>query len=150
MKKTLFETLFGAFILLSAIGFAYYLGSQAGFGKARNFQLTAEFDRADGIMVGSDVLVSGVKVGKVTDKQLDPHTYMANVKMSFDKSYQFPVDTTAQIASDGLLGGSHLKIVPGSDEEEFIEPGGRIEFTSASMGLMDLLGKFIFSMQGSK
>ena len=50
---------------------------QAHSGGSDGYELTARFQRVDGIAVGSDVRVSGVKVGVVRAVALDPETYLA-------------------------------------------------------------------------
>jgi phospholipid/cholesterol/gamma-HCH transport system substrate-binding protein len=58
------------------------------------------------------------------------------------------MDTAALISSESLLGGRYLALEPGADEET-IKEGGRIIYTQAPQNLEQLLGQFIFSMQGS-
>jgi phospholipid/cholesterol/gamma-HCH transport system substrate-binding protein len=53
------------------------------------------------------------------------------------------------ISSESLLGGRYLSLEPGA-EEDMIAPGGRIQYTQAPQNLEQLLGQFIFSMQGEK
>jgi len=106
--------------------------------------VTAKFDRVDGLNPGSDVKISGIKVGTVIDETLDPDTFLAIVKMSLKSDVKLPIDTVAQVSSEGLLGGNFLALVPGSDDKN-IPPGGEIKYTQAPVNLMQLLGKFIFN-----
>ena len=63
--------------------------------------------------------------------------------------YKLPLDTAALISSDSLLGGRYLALEPGADED-FIKPGGKVQYTQAPQNLEQLLGQFIFSMQDEK
>ena len=104
----------------------------------------AQFDRIGSLTTGSDVRVSGIKVGTVTGLALDPKTFLANVRMSIDPSVQLPDDTVAEIVSAGLLGDKYLSLVPGGSEKD-IPPGGRIKYTQSSVSLEHLIGQMMFS-----
>lgn len=94
-------------------------------------------------------MISGVKVGTVTDVELDQETFLADVFLDIDSKFQLPDDTAAFISSESLLGGLYLQLEPGASED-MIEPGGLIEYTQAPQNLEQLLGQFIFSMQDKK
>jgi phospholipid/cholesterol/gamma-HCH transport system substrate-binding protein len=51
----------------------------------------------------------------------------------------------AQITSEGLLGGQFLQIVPGAADKT-LKAGERLRYTQAPVDLMQLLGKFMFSL----
>ena len=65
--------------------------------------MTANFERIDGIHEGSDVRISGIKIGSVVAEELDPKTYLATVRMSIEPAVKLPEDTVAEIISAGLL-----------------------------------------------
>ncbi len=144
MQRNVIETLVGGLVLLIAIGFGYFAYSVTSVGGRDGYTLSARFDRVDGLSVGSDVRVSGVKVGVVTDLRLDPKTYLATLTFEIGNGVKVPADSVAQIASEGLLGGNFLNIVPGSADET-LPSGGTIRFTQAPVNFMDMLGRFIFS-----
>ena len=64
--------------------------------------------------------------------------------MSIDPSIKLPADTVAEVASEGLLGGRYLALIPGGDDA-VIKPGGEIKFTQSPVDLVQMLGKFMFS-----
>ena len=74
MGGNLVETLMGAVVLAVALVFLVFVYSRADVGTVRGYELVAKFDRIDGLTVGTDVLVSGIKVGTVVDQRLDPET----------------------------------------------------------------------------
>ena len=68
--------------------------------------------------------MSGIKVGTVVDQTLDTETYLAVVRLSIDPAVQLPLDSSAQIISESLLGGRFMALVPGGDID-MIKPAAR-------------------------
>lgn len=143
MNGNLFEALIGAVVLVVAALFLVFAFTSANIGAVEGYEVVAKFDRIDGLNVGSDVRLSGIKVGTVTKQDLDHETFLAVVRMSIDPAIQLPIDSSAQIVTDGLLGGKFMAIVPGGDLEN-IEPGGEITFTQSPIILENLIGQLIF------
>ncbi|MBM3599740.1 MAG: outer membrane lipid asymmetry maintenance protein MlaD [Alphaproteobacteria bacterium] len=148
MRRNVIETVMGAVVLVVAGMFLFFAYSGSTVRTVGGYELVARFERVDGIAVGSDVRISGIKVGTVTDNSLDPKSYLAIVKMSIKPTVQVPADTVAEIATEGLLGGRYLALVPGGDDQ-MLKPGGVIKFTQAPVDLTTLLGKFVFSAADS-
>ena len=143
MKGNVFEALVGAVVLVVAAAFLYFAFSTAEVGAVRGYELVARFDRVDGLKIGSDVRVGGVKIGTVTNQRLDPQTFLAEVRFSVDARYRLPRDSSAQIISESLLGGKYLAVVPGGDSDT-LDAGGVIQFTQSAINLEGLIGQFIF------
>lgn len=141
------ELVAGAVVLLVALGFLGFavVNTGRGGGGGGDYTLNARFDRIDGLAIGSDVRVAGVKVGTITETQIDPKTYQALVTFDVRQSIKVPRDSSAQVTSDGLLGGRFLSLVPGGDDK-MIPAGGTVSITQSALSLEDLLGKFIFSV----
>lgn len=148
MKRSVIETVLGALVLLIAGVFLFYSYEVAQVSTDGGYEVSADFSTIGGLSSGDSVQISGVKIGTVTDVKLDSETYLARVFMSIDSDYQLPLDTAALISSESLLGGQYLELQPGA-EEEYIEDGGRVQYTQAPQNLEQLLGQFIFSMQDS-
>jgi len=144
-RKSLAEIIAGALVLSVAAVFLYYAVGHSGRSVGPGFTVTAKFDRIDGLGSGADVRMSGVKIGTVTSQTIDPETYLAVVTMRVDNRIRLPVDTSAEITSEGLLGGRYIALVPGGSER-MIADGGSIEATQAAISLEALLGRFIFSV----
>ncbi len=142
MANNTVETLIGAVVLCVAGGFLYYASQSADFAGGGSYPLNAQFFKADGIGTGGDVRVSGVKVGTVESVELDETTYQAKVTFAMRNGVKLPSDSSAKIASDGLLGGAYVAIDPGASEY-FLEPGEAIEHTQGSISLLDLIGKAV-------
>jgi phospholipid/cholesterol/gamma-HCH transport system substrate-binding protein len=143
---SLAELATGAVVLLVAAAFLGYAVLQGGRGPtAQGMSLTAAFDRVDGLVNGADVRIGGVKVGSVTEMRIDPQNFLALVTLRIRPDLRLPADSSAEIASDGLLGGKHVAIVPGG-ADRVLADGGRISDTQGSISLESLLGRFIFSV----
>ena len=142
------ETILGAIVAVVAIGFFVFASAQAGqTAGGEGYDLTARFQRIDGINVGSDVRISGVKVGVVRAVALDNETYLARVTMAVNDGVTVPDDSTARIASDGLLGGAYVAIEPGSMDP--IPAGGEILNTQGSVDLLTLFSSMAGGSQST-
>jgi phospholipid/cholesterol/gamma-HCH transport system substrate-binding protein len=139
------ETLTGAIVLAVALIFLAYAVAHSGRTAGSGYTLQARFDHIDGLAVGGDVRIAGVKVGTVTDERIDPKTFDAIVSMSVRDDIHLPKDTGASITSESLLGGKYISLSPGGDETA-LKPGQTITVTQSSVSLEELLGKFIFSV----
>lgn len=146
MRRDVIEPIVGALVLLVAGAFAWYAYTSTGAGLGRTgYEVIAQFDRVGSLTSGSDVRISGIKVGTITGLALDPKTYVAEVRIGLASSVQLPEDSVAQITSDGLLGGQYLSIAPGNADRA-LKAGERLRYTQAPVDLMQLLGKFMFSL----
>jgi phospholipid/cholesterol/gamma-HCH transport system substrate-binding protein len=143
------ETILGLVVVVVAVGFFVFASAQAGQGgnAGATYDVTARFQRVDGIAVGSDVRVSGVKVGVVRAIDLDPSTYLAKMTLSVQKNVQLLDQTTARIASDGLLGGAYVALEPAGMDP--IPPGGEIINTQGSVDLLTVLSSALSNSQSS-
>ncbi|MGF1474469.1 MAG: outer membrane lipid asymmetry maintenance protein MlaD [Geminicoccaceae bacterium] len=143
MSRSVVETVLGAVVLLVAVGFVVYAYGNSDVGDPGGYTLRANFDRIDGLEVGNDVRISGIKVGQVLSQTLDQETYRAEVEFSVRNGVELPEDTGAAIVSSSLLGGKYLQLSPGG-EELMLEPGDEITITQSSLILEDLIGRLIY------
>lgn len=151
MRESLFETLVGlAVILVAGFFLVFSLSQQSGAATGDSYALAAKFGRADGVGPGTDVRVAGVKVGQVTSVDYDPKTVKAVVKMSLRKDIVLPVDSTAQIQSDSLLGGSYIYVLVGGDPDETlpVDGTGVFDYTRGTVDIMSLLLEAVGNASG--
>lgn len=139
------ETLTGALVLVVAIAFLAYAVAHSGRTTGSGYTLQARFDHIDGLAIGGDVRIAGVKVGTVTDERIDPKTFVAIVTLTVRDDITLSKDTGAAITSESLLGGKYISLSPGGDDTD-LKPGQTITVTQSSVSLEELLGKFIFSV----
>ncbi len=137
------EIAVGGIVLAAAVGFVLYMGQTAGFGgKSGGYPLTASFRSIEGVTVGTDVRLAGVKIGSVTDISLNPETFRADAEISVIDGVSLPDDSSIVISSEGLLGGNYVELLPGGSPFN-LEPGGEIYDTQGSVSLISLLLKFV-------
>jgi phospholipid/cholesterol/gamma-HCH transport system substrate-binding protein len=144
-RRNAAEVATGAVVLLVAAGFLAFALARTGTSAGAGYSLHASFDHVDGMPVGSDVRMAGVKVGNITAEAIDPKTYLANVTFTVANAIHLPKDSSAEITSESLLGGKYLSLSPGGDEQ-MLADGGVVTITQSSVSLEQLLGKFIFSV----
>jgi phospholipid/cholesterol/gamma-HCH transport system substrate-binding protein len=143
MAENTTEVLAGAAVLAAALGFVFYAAQSTGFsGNDGSYDLKASFRSVEGITLGSDVRLAGVKVGTITSLDLNPTTYFADATVSVKSDLVLPDDSAILISSEGLLGGNFIELVPGGSETN-LEPGDEIEDTQGSVSLISLLMKFV-------
>lgn len=150
MNKNNIETVIGTIVVVFCILLVAVIYNK-GFLKHNdsNYVLNAAFERIDGINIGDDVVISGVKIGEVTSKSIDVSNYNALIQMSIQNSIHLPIDTSAEIVSASLLGNKYISLVPGA-ETEFLKNGDTIEFTQSSISIEGLITKFVFGLDNTK
>jgi phospholipid/cholesterol/gamma-HCH transport system substrate-binding protein len=149
MSRNAVETMMGAVVLVVAALFLFFAYSTSQVRRVSGYELTARFNRVEGLRDGGDVRISGIKIGSIISQELDPTSFVAVVKISVDPSIKLPVDTVATISSSGLFGDKFLSLEPGN-EDKTIAPGGAIEHTQSPMSLESLIGQYILRQQPAK
>ena len=149
MRRNIIETVMGGVVLLVAAGFVILAFQRGTVIPPSGYEITAEFDNATGVAPGTDVLLSGVKVGTVTGQRLDPDTFFAVVTMNISDSVELPRDTSAEILVEGLLGNSFIALEPGGAEKT-LQSGGQIDFTQGSINVIKLLTTLVWATGAEK
>ena len=144
MRRNLIETVLGGVVLLVAALFLVFAYSNASLRTVSGYELKAKFDRIDGLNQGSDVKVSGIKVGTIVGQEIDPQSFLAVIRFTVDPRIKLPVDSAAEVVSEGLLGSKYLSLVPGADAK-ILQPGQEIRFTQSPVNLESLIGQLLFS-----
>ncbi|MDE0969218.1 MAG: outer membrane lipid asymmetry maintenance protein MlaD [Octadecabacter sp.] len=143
MRENTTEVVVGAFILTMALGFLWFMVTVTGLSKsATGIELKANFRSAEGISIGTDIRLAGVSVGKVSDLNLNIETYRADAVFVIYQGVPIPDDSAVIVASEGLLGGTFIEIVPGGSFEMFAD-GSVIQNTQGAVSLIQLLMKFV-------
>jgi len=145
MAENKLEIAAGLLVVAVALGFVIFAGKGAGMGSGGDtYDLRASFRSIEGVSLGSDVKLAGVKVGTLTQVSLNPQTYMADAVLSLQKSVELPSDSAVLISSEGLLGGNFIELQPGG-MPDVLAPGDEIEDTQGAVSLVSLLMKFVGS-----
>lgn len=143
MAENTTEVLVGGAVLAAAVGFLVFAAQGAGMSASSgSYELRASFRSAEGVRVGTDVRLAGVKIGSVTGLELNPQTFFADARISVENGIQVPDDSTVLISSEGLLGGNFVEILPGGSLDN-VPPGGEVLDTQGAVSLVTLLMKFV-------
>ena len=137
------EVMVGGAVLAVALGFLVYAAQITGVRTSSgSYPLTASFRSLEGVNVGTDVRLAGVKIGSVESVILNSETFRADTIINVRDGIEIPDDSAITIASEGLLGGNFVEIVPGGSPFMF-EPNSEIEDTQSAVSLVSLLLKFV-------
>ena len=142
MKAERTELIAGTVAFLTAAMVLFLIGTSSLFHKkADSYTLSARFNQTDGVAVGNEVRLAGIKIGHVLSLRLDDH-YGVVATFSVPDHIRLPEDSGAAVQSEGLIGKKYIELLPGG-EEETLPDGGLIEFTQDSPDLMALLDKVV-------
>jgi len=143
LKDNLIEAITGLLVVVMAAGFVLYSWARTGAGGGQDgVTLLARFPNIGGVTLGTDVKVAGVKVGKVAGLELDPASYQAVLRLTVDRGLKLPIDSSAAVSSEGLLGGNFIALTPGGDPA-LLKDGEEIVETSGAPDLMGLIGSVV-------
>ena len=138
MASNAAETVIGAAVLAVAAGFLAYAANTADVSVGGGgYEISTEFRKIEGISIGGDVRIAGVKVGTISGVDLNTERYRPVVAMMLREGVKVPEDSLVEIASEGLLGANYLNIQPGASDF-MIEPGGELE-SEPYVSLTDLI-----------
>lgn len=123
-------------IIVTFIVLAFQIG-ELQFGKKATYNITMVFSTVEGLKIGSQLELAGVQVGSVKGISLNKD-YSAVVTAAVDEDIRIPIDSTASIATKGVLGDKVIIIKPGTSKNT-IEPEGNLARTSVPPSLDSLL-----------
>ena len=136
----------GAIVIILAVSFLFYSFSITDNNAEGTYSINATFNRIDGIQIGSDVRLSGIKIGSVSKSSLNQTTYEAQLALIIDNSIKIPDDSSAKITMDGLLGSNYISIEPGGSEI-YLSENDYLLYTQGSVDLIGLVGEALFSVE---
>jgi phospholipid/cholesterol/gamma-HCH transport system substrate-binding protein len=118
----------GIFVLVAVLAFLgtiYALGARARLFESR-YTVYAEFTQVAGLAEGATVRLAGVQIGRVTEITLSPDPGgKVRVAMSVATQYgnRIRKNSTARIATQGLLGDKIVEITVGTAEAPPVQEG---------------------------
>ena len=141
MHNDTVETIIGAAVVAVAVFFLIFAYRNSDATGVAGYEVTAKMSRVDGIAVGTDVRMSGIKIGTVAAMTLDP-SYLVTVHIHVRDDVKIPDDSSLVVTSSGLLGGSYLSISPGGSDK-MLAANGVIRNTQGSIDMMGLISRFV-------
>ena len=150
MKNSTVETLIGALVVIIAFGFFLFAYNTSGKGEhSAGYRVSAEFENVEGVNVGTDIRMAGIKIGTVTAQALNPDNFQAVVTMAIDSNIKLADDTSAKVTSEGLLGAKFIALDAGGSETKLAE-GGVINYTQGAVDIWSLISQAMFDKSGAK
>jgi phospholipid/cholesterol/gamma-HCH transport system substrate-binding protein len=140
-QNNIAETIIGAIVVAVAIGFLVFTYNRTGSGSLSGYEVNARMPKVDGLGIGTDVRLAGIKIGTVTDLSLDPKTYLVTVHMNVRDDIKIPTDSSVMVTSSGFLGSQYLSITPGGDNK-MMASGAFFESAQGSIDVMGLVNRF--------
>ncbi len=152
MGKRSIEAIVGLFILAALLGLlllAFRVSGLTDIGNGNYYAVYAEFDNVGGLRVRAPVAISGVAVGRVAAITLDPQTFKAKVLMRINENTKIPLDSTASIFTQGILGSNYVSLSPGFESKN-MKADGMIQTTHSALILENLIGQLLFILKNDK
>lgn len=143
------EILVGAAAFVAGAAFIAVAFAGGGLIPRAGYTVTAKFRQVDGLSTGSPVHLAGLKVGTVEKLSFDASTNQAIVRLRLQSDIKLSEDSSAQVVTDGLLGGKFIKLVPGG-ADEIIPPGGRIIYVQDGLIIERLLEKILINAEANQ
>jgi phospholipid/cholesterol/gamma-HCH transport system substrate-binding protein len=128
MNNFSFEAKVGLLVLVCGAIAVYTYFQVLNGGVQEGFDLKVRFRSVEGLAVGSQVQIAGIRVGEVKSIRLDRDTGKALVILEINEAYKnsIPEDSRVIIRTRGLLGEKYVGIEPGKPNARKLEPGQEI------------------------
>ena len=131
-----------AFIILLNLVFTE---KNRGGGNVNNYFVT--FNKIDGVSVGTDVVISGIKVGEV--KEIFIKKNYPQISIIVNKNVRISDDSSVSIQTDGLFGKKFLSIEVGGNDV-YLKSGDNFSYAEDSIVIEELLEKIILIGEKNK
>ncbi|OAM06404.1 MAG: outer membrane lipid asymmetry maintenance protein MlaD [Wolbachia endosymbiont of Dactylopius coccus] len=144
-RSNILEITAGSFVLIFTVFLIFFAIDKLSYIKKNYkdcYKIHGLFTDANGVGVGDSVKISGVEIGSITGVSLDKATYIARIDMCISRDIKLPIDSSALIASSGVVGSKFVNISPGSDLK-LISHGGEIKHTQAEANMSGIMDKII-------
>ncbi len=149
-RLAFFVGLFMLAAIIALLFLAFRVSGLTHMSKSDYYTVTAEFDNIGGLKVRAPVRLAGVSIGRVAKISLDPQSFRAQVTLLINKKdNNLPLDTSAGIMTEGLLGANYVSLTPGFDTQA-LKAGGVIQTTRSALILENLIGQLLFNLKSNK
>jgi phospholipid/cholesterol/gamma-HCH transport system substrate-binding protein len=132
----------GGFVALMML--ALKVGNFGAYSPKDVYVVKAHFDNIGGLKEQAPVRSAGVLVGRVAGIRFDAKKFDAEVTLTMDGKYKFPIDTTASVLTSGILGENYVGLEAGGDEQD-LKQGDVIKLTQSAVVLEKIISQFLYS-----
>ena len=144
MRREVSEILVGGAVIATAALFVLGAFRDPSIAEVDGYRVSIEVRDSSGLAVGSEVRLAGIKVGLVETQNIDPRTFLAVLDLRIDEGIELPLDTSARVLPEGLVGRSFVELEPGG-EDDLLHDGDAITYAQGAINAVDLLGRIILS-----
>jgi len=130
-------------IVIFIFGFSYLKGSSL---LKQEKTVHALYQDVEGLVVGANVTISGMNVGKVKQIDFDESYKKIKVTFSLREDLSFSDQSVAQLYEAGLIGGKAIAILPQYEEGNVIQSGAVLP-SEIKPGLTELVNQQIAPLQ---
>ena len=142
------NTLVGSFVVIVG-ALLLIFSSRGSVSDAGGYQLKAIYQSVDGVSVGTNVMLTGIKVGEVTKLGYVPDGHRALLTMRINDDIKLPIDSVAMIISSGMLGGKFIKLEPGGEIDN-LGDGDHFEYVQDAIIFEELLEKIVLDAEAKR
>ena len=142
-RSNVIEIFAGFIVLIAALSIGIIAFKKLPFKNTSHscYIVKAHFPSVDGLDMGDDITLSGVKIGTVTSISLD-RNFTPIVTMCIQKNVLLPSDSSASLSLSNFLGRRYIDIALGSNQYS-IPAGGFIEYTNSDLNLNVMLTRLV-------
>lgn len=132
-----------ASILLVIFGYNYLKGENL-FEKSRDFYVI--YDDVKGLSESSEITISGLRVGSVSDIRFINNTGKVLVTLNINSDFEFSKNSVAKIYGGDFIGGKSMSIVPDYSVKELAQPRDTLK-GEIEEGLIELVNEKLSPLQ---
>ena len=143
------NTLVGSFVVIVGALLLFYSSRGSVSNMVGGYHLKAIYQSVDGVSVGTNVMLTGIKVGEVTKLDYIPNGHRVSLTMRINENIKLPIDSVAMIISSGMLGGKFIKLEPGGELEHLGE-GDQFEYVQDAIIFEELLEKIVLDAEARR
>jgi len=144
-KKIGNNIMVGLMVAIGFVAFVFLLFNLGGGSILKSqYTLYGTFRHVKGLHMGSEVSLSGLRIGVVRKLQISPQTKELLVEFSISRDVQEFIrkDSLAQIRTQGVLGDKYIEVSFGSPEQAVLKNGDTI-MTNEAEDIFAQSGKLV-------
>lgn len=135
--------------ILAMLWLAFQVSGVGDEWDSKSYEIKANFSHVGSLRPKAPVSMAGVRIGRVKSVLLDKDSFEAIVVMNIEEKYHLPDDTSASIATSGLLGEQYINLEAGASDVMLVA-GGEIMVTQSALRLENIIGKFVTNFSEKK